>query len=570
MALGNTPAVRRFVAFARNSPWLMIAVGLHVIVAVVLSVVVIRHERRKAPPTSTAIAVAQPRAEPEPALPEPVEPDRHKIPEQELERELVTELEAESYVPSEEPPEEVEYSEPVGDPTGSEDADNTTSASTNIGVGKGFVRGSGPAGVFRGRPGVGNGQGKLGRHTPRTPVGTEESVLEGLRWLVRHQNEDGSWTVDTLARHCDPRNPCIPPEAELDSSFDVGMTSLALLAFLGHGITLSSTLLIADPVTNEARRAGDVVKKGIQWLRERQRPDGSFSSAACFELPENDTLPTMALCEASALSRGSNVLRRDAQRALDFLIAAQKRTPEGTPWGFGLGSQRDLDERLARGELDAEAHAEASRSTDLSITCWVVMALKSAKSCDFDVPDAALAGALAFGVDATVEAARGREPDAAADPRDEFTVHSARRAALGMLVRIFAGGDVDDPFLEQAAREIAADVPEVSKDGLSVDFYYWYFATLALNQYDGPDSPRAGAGRYWEPWNEGLVASLLPLQEPPRRKDACARGGWLQDARGNRRGRALYNTALNVLTLEVYYRFENVFGAAARERAGGR
>jgi hypothetical protein len=133
-----------------------------------------------------------------------------------------------------------------------------------------------------------------------------------------------------------------------------------------------------------------------------------------------------------------------------------------------------------------------------------------------------------------------------------------------MLVRAFAGGDVGEPFLERAAGELAADAPSVTRDGLSVDFYYWYFATLALEQYDGPDSPRDGRGVYWEPWNEALVDALLPLQDRTRQRDVCARGGWLQDARGNRRGRALYNTALNVLTLEVYYRFENVFGLAAR------
>ena len=144
--------------------------------------------------------------------------------------------------------------------------------------------------------------------------------------------------------------------------------------------------------------------------------------------------------------------------------------------------------------------------------------------------------------------------------------HEARRAALGMLIRIFAGGSIDDPYLASAARELAADVPRVSKDLRSVDFYYWYFATLALHQYDGPDSPRRAGDRgdLWEAWNEGLVDSLPGLQDRTRRNGVCSRGGWLQEARGNRRGRALYNTALNVLTLEVYYRFANVFGVDGR------
>jgi hypothetical protein len=101
----------------------------------------------------------------------------------------------------------------------------------------------------------------------------------------------------------------------------------------------------------------------------------------------------------------------------------------------------------------------------------------------------------------------------------------------------------------------------VSKDKLSIDYYYWYYATLALNQFDGPDSPRRGAGKYWEPWNKDLIASLISLQDQSKARNACSRGGWLESDRwGGHTGYALYNTSLNVLTLEVYYRYENAFG----------
>src|SRR4029453_11845501 len=128
-------------------------------------------------------------------------------------------------------------------------------------------------------------------------------------------------------------------------------------------------------------------------------------------------------------------------------------------------------------------------------------------------------------------------------------------------------GDIGDPFLAEAARAIASDVPHVSKDGRSVDFYYWHFATLALIQYDGPDSPRAAAGAHWKRWNDGLAESLVPLKDKGKKRDVCSPGGgWLQAAKGNRGGLALYNTALNVLALEVYYRLENVFGSPLHGR----
>jgi len=567
--LAEHPAgfLRRAASVARNSPWLMIAVGLHVIVGAALSIVVIRHEREKANATATTIAVNAKRVE-EAVKPAVVEPeiDRQKIPDSRQEVELVKFEELAQFIPTE-PPEEIDWHQDAGDPDASAD-ESPMSGSSSIGVGSGAIRGNGVSSLLRKRPGTGRG-GTPGQLRPtKGQVGTEAAVLEGLRWLMRHQEADGSWSAATLHTHCSTAPACIPPDPALDHTFDTGMTALALLAFLGHGLSTTSLATIGDRAMGEAPRpAGEIVKSGIGWLLARQKDDGSFSDAgARFELPENDTLPTMALCEAYGLSRGNTKLKRQGQLALDFVLAAQRRTADGAPWGFGIGSWSDIEARAARGEIDAETLAAERASCDLSITCWAVMALKSAESCGFDVPAEALAGALAFAVEATAKEASVDGATAIVDAQDRFAAHSARRSALGMLVRAFAGGDVDDPFLRRAADEIASDVPHVTKDMLSVDFYYWFFATLALNQYDGPDSPRADKGLLWERWNDGLVDALLPLQDDSKKRDVCSRGGWLQEARGNRRGRALYNTALNVLTLEVYYRFANVFGSAARDR----
>jgi hypothetical protein len=302
-----------------------------------------------------------------------------------------------------------------------------------------------------------------------------------------------------------------------------------------------------------------VVKSGVRWLMEHQREDGSFSDAEAIEYPEYETLSTMVLCEAHGLSQNREV-KRQAQLAVNFLIAAQKRRPDGSLSGWGMGSRADLEAGVARGALVPADFEERASAVDLSITCWVVMALRSAQSCGFEVPEEVLQGAVTYAIEEA--AAEPLEGGAAASSSadDRFDNHAARRSALSMLILSFGGRELSDPLLEAAARQIAEDVPKVTADQRSVDFYYWYFATLALYQFDGPDSPRAGAGEYWEPWNKGLVKSLLPLQDDDQTREACGRGGWLSEARGNQRGRALYNTALNVLTLEVYYRYANVFG----------
>src|SRR5262245_3167183 len=86
-------------AWARNSPWVMMAVLLHVLLVTILSVVVIRAQRREASSQATAMVVARPQAELPPAIepapllerdcvpplasvePGVVNPDEHLIPE---------------------------------------------------------------------------------------------------------------------------------------------------------------------------------------------------------------------------------------------------------------------------------------------------------------------------------------------------------------------------------------------------------------------------------------------------------------------------------------------------------
>src|SRR6185503_11203239 len=133
--------VRGIVTFARNSPWLMIALGLHVILAAGMSVMYIRHERRSASTAMTEIAVTAKRVEaPKPLLPEQP-PERQKIPER-REVELVSIDEQHVFVPTEEPPADIDWHDPVGNPTGTDEDDSSTGG-TSIGVGIGGWHGTG-------------------------------------------------------------------------------------------------------------------------------------------------------------------------------------------------------------------------------------------------------------------------------------------------------------------------------------------------------------------------------------------------------------------------------------------
>ena len=100
---------------------------------------------------------------------------------------------------------------------------------------------------------------------------------------------------------------------------------------------------------------------------------------------------------------------------------------------------------------------------------------------------------------------------------------------------------------------MAADLPAWKPN--QVDFYYWYYASLALFQYDGPKGP------FWSKWNEPMKNAIVPHQKTAAA--GCENGSWDPAAdRWGFEGGRVYAVAINALTLEVYYRYANVFGGA--------
>ena len=320
---------------------------------------------------------------------------------------------------------------------------------------------------------------------------------------------------------------------------------------------------------------GEVIRKGLMWLKDRQKEDGSFSAERAFMY--NEALATMAMTEAYGLS-GNKFFKEPAERGVAFLIAAQKLSPsDDGPWGWRYESLAHLNEAKAKGEVDDTTYFVEKSESDISVTGWVVMALKSAVISGFEVPPEVMLGALEYAKNVAADAGlsgyvtRDQAGKKIEGLGDHFVYHTGTMSALNMLVRTFVAHDLEDPFLELAAQHIVKDLPTISKDKLSIDYYYWYYASMALNQFDGPDSPRnetSDKQKYWGPWKKEMESALLELQDKSRERDGCARGGWLINDRWSSHGHALYNTAINTLTLEVYYRYENAFGAVKRGTGG--
>jgi hypothetical protein len=347
------------------------------------------------------------------------------------------------------------------------------------------------------------------------------ATRHGLDWLARHQHPDGHWDTDGFSAACGRviRGSCGGPGYP---EYDTGNTGLALLAFLGAGYTHLSR----DEF--DGVRVGTVVKKGLQWLMAQQDAEGCVGGRSASKYLYNHAIAALALSEAYGLT-GSGLFKQEAQKSVDFLVSARNA---GTGWRY-----------TAR-----------CGDNDTSVTGWCVMALKSAELSGLDVPRSAYEGARAW-LDEATDAdgrtgynARGTGQVVVAGRNEHFADHPAM-TAIALMSRIFIDRHKGDPRHRVAAGLLARDVPVW--DGPRIDYYYWYYAALALFQYHGEKHTA------WKAWGGAMERTLCDNQ---RKGDGCVHGSWDPIDRWGFEGGRVYATAINTLSLEVWYRYDNVFG----------
>jgi hypothetical protein len=317
---------------------------------------------------------------------------------------------------------------------------------------------------------------------------------------------------------------CAPNPGHED--FDAGVTGLSILAFLGAGYSHLSK------DTFDGICFGDVVRKGMQWMMSHQDPEGCIGSRSAMKYMYNHTICALALSEAYGLT-GSNLFKDQAQRAVDFTVASQN---PGKGWRYSY----------------------KCGDNDSSVTGWAAMVLKSAEISNLVFPKSAYDGTRAWYDEAT-EASYGRVGYTQAGTgkvfipgKNEQFDHNEVLTSIGVMSRIFIDKDRKDPRLSTGCELLLRQKPEWKGD--AIDFYYWYYASLALFQFDGP------SGGKWRSWNEDMKTALVLNQN--KLTTGCRTGSWEPaDLWARHSGGRVYSTAINALTLEVYYRYANVFGA---------
>ncbi|HLY12474.1 MAG TPA: hypothetical protein VKW04_24435 [Planctomycetota bacterium] len=530
-------------AWFTNAPWWMVSVGIHAVLILGATLVAIESlVAIEEPPTR--IEVSRP---PSPVIPELERPrdvfERRGLPKDEP-----------TPAPTDEPA--IFFPEAkLSDHNESADEEDFHQMKGDRKDFLSYVKGQ--AGGFDGRLvgskvagmtsalGVGGGAGSAGRYGGRfggrenlVAEGggseiTESAVIAALRWLARHQGPEGGWGAEAFQGQCIGGR--CGGIGERD--YDTGVTGLAILAFLGAGYSQLSRDTKTDPAfPDRPLHFGDVVKKGLQYLLAHQDPEGCIGERG-MKYMYNHCVAALALSEAYGMTV-SAPLKDPAQKAIDFIIASQN---PGKAWRYSA----------------------KSGDNDTSVSGWAIMALKSAEMSDLAFPASAYEGALGW-LNEVTDGANGY-PRAGYNMKGTWKVyvpgkneqfdHHESMSAVSVMSRIFIQKKKTNEM--GSVNLLVSDLPEWKPS--KIDFYYWYYASLALFQYDGPD------GGLWRKWNEPMKNTLVPSQHT--KKDGCLNGSWDSERdRWGAEGGRVYGVAINALTLEVYYRYKNVFGSTPRAK----
>lgn len=370
--------------------------------------------------------------------------------------------------------------------------------------------GGGSGSKYGDRFGGPGGKGRGGRK--------QRTVQLGLAWLAAHQDPDGKWDADGFMKH-DPSGD--RTDGAGDPNHDVGVTGLALLAFLADANTMTRGLYKEN------------VRRGVKWLLDEQdRESGLVGDSIGHAYLYDHAIASLALCEVAFLD-SSTIVRMRAQKALNLISRA--RAPYGV-WRYEV---------------------PPSGEGDTSVTGWMLFALKAGEEAGLKIDREAYAASLEW-FDAMTDPGTGRvgyveqgSPSSRVPGmNDKYpTEKGEAMTAVALLCRFFLDQEPDQtPVMEAHADLLLRTLPEWDPEGFGCDMYYWYYGSYAMYQM---------GGRYWKAWRKALEPAVIDSQ----RMDGAAAGSWDPVGPWGYSGGRVYSTATMVLTLQAYYRYSRLVGA---------
>jgi hypothetical protein len=355
---------------------------------------------------------------------------------------------------------------------------------------------------------------------------SEAAVNAGLEWLARHQAKDGYWGPDCLQNHARSRCESDPHCQHGGGDFAVAQTGLAILAFQAGG-----------HFHDNQRKYSENVRRGLDWLVRQQQKDGSLykphTGTRHRHFMYEHGIGAFALAEANA-------------------VGVSTRPGTATPYREATENALRYIQRIQHNDGGWRYTESKAEGGDISVTGWQVLALKSGKEARLDVPAECVAGVERF-----LNACRvGRTGRTGYTANREFI--SEATTGVGMLIDQLFLGQGDSEIVKNGAEFLAKKADDFDKASTfdleflrqfssrdEDDYYLLYNCTLAMFQHGGEP---------WKRWNDAVRDRLVGRQ---LQGDRCERGSWTPDNRWGGQGGRVYSTALAILTLEVYYRYQS-------------
>ncbi|WP_286178265.1 squalene--hopene cyclase [Stieleria mannarensis] len=317
---------------------------------------------------------------------------------------------------------------------------------------------------------------------------TEAAVKAALRFLAAAQRRDGAWDPQASGGGVD-RMPLGERRPGAGSKSTTGLTGLSLLAMMGAG----NTHLSGDYAEN--------VYRGLAYLIQHQHPDGSLSGdATVYAASYCHSMAALSLCEAAVMTNDKSAIEA-SRRAIAHTVRMQHPVTGG--WRYTRGDPGDLSQ-----------------------LGWQAMVLDAGKRAGIAIQRESVAGIARF-----LRSVRAGNGGLACYRPGEAVSRTMTAEALA--TRLLIGENVPQTEIDEAERYLLESLPGMRQD----NYYYWYYASLALHQLQDDA---------WEQWNAALKNRLLATQ----RDD----GSWPADTVWGGYGGTVYTTAMATLCLESYYR----------------
>ncbi|MDE0867375.1 MAG: terpene cyclase/mutase family protein [Rubripirellula sp.] len=327
------------------------------------------------------------------------------------------------------------------------------------------------------------------------PDDIDRAVRSGVEYLVQVQRDNGSIS---------------------DRGHDVAMTSLAIMAMASIGV---------EPQTYSATSRSMV--KAVDFVLDKKHQDtqgylGGRDGSRMY----GHGITTLMLTEI--LGMGSSVEQNERihemlVNAIKLILSAQEVTKS---------------EKLQGGWR----YTPTSRDSDLSVSVWQLMALRSAKNDGLNVPGEAIDAALQY-----LRFSYASPMNRDGTPRDKVTGfsytpgthHPSFTMSAAGLLAMQVCGKYDSPMVKGASEWLLQHPPKPNERFF---FYGLYYYAQGMHQAGGKYAERA----------DDLVPKLLLESQ---RSD----GAWLARGGEERNVGTVYSTALAILCLSVRYHYLPIY-----------